>query len=134
MFITRKPIIVEQLKEGVTYTECGALCTFEGRVRDTHTRKRVITLIYEAYRQCAEIEFKNIECELRQKYPSIHIRAEHRIGELHVGEIAVAICIWAPHRKEAFLACEYMIDEIKKRVPIWKHEYYEDSTECWVEC
>lgn len=116
------------------YPECGGLCTFEGIVRNHHEGLSVDHLVYEAYAPMAVKELLLLQCEIEQEWPEVHVQVRHRIGKLLLGDVAVAIAVWAPHRREAFAACEAMIDRIKKRVPIWKHEFYTDGTDQWVMC
>ena len=72
--------------------------------------------------------------EIQREWVDCAVTVSHRIGTLQIGDVAVAIAVWAPHRREAFKACEAMIDRIKQRVPIWKHESYQDGTKQWVRC
>lgn len=116
------------------HPECGGLCTFEGIVRNHHGGRGVKYLEYEAYTSMAVKELQTLKSEIMQEWPMIHVEVRHRIGRLKIGDVAVAIAVWAPHRREAFAACEAMIDRIKNRVPIWKHEFYEDGTDQWVMC
>lgn len=110
----------------------GGIVTFEGRVRDHHLGRGVIRLEYVAYRELAEREGIRISEEVRAKYEAT-VLAIHAIGTLQPGELAIWIGAAAGHRGEAFAACRDMIDSIKARVPIWKHEFYSDGTEAWVD-
>lgn len=112
----------------------GALATFEGWVRDNNEGKSVSSLTYEAYETLANTEAEKILLEAREKFRFLHARAVHRTGRLAIGEIAVWVGVSSPHRKEAFAACQYIIDEIKHRLPIWKLEEYTDGTSEWVNC
>ena len=88
-------------------------------------------LEYEAYRPMAEAKLAQISAEAEVKWPGVRLAIHHRVGVLVVGEAAVVIAAAAPHRKEAFRACEFAIDRLKEEVPIWKKEFYEDGEE-WV--
>ena len=133
-FISHEKISVQDLIENKNYQECGGLCSFEGLVRNHHKGKQVTHLIYEAYVPMAEREIARLQDEIQQEWPQCHVAVKHRIGEMKIGEVAVAIAVWAPHRHEAFVACEAFIDRIKQSVPIWKHEFYTDGTNDWVAC
>lgn len=133
-FITKKVISSEQLKEAVAHPECGGICTFEGVVRNHHEGRRVIRLFYEAYELMAEKVLTQLKSEIENEWPGCHASVMHRHGELNIGDVAVAIVVWAPHRREAFAACEAMINRIKECVPIWKQEFYADGSVKWVRC
>jgi len=132
--ITKEKISTSDLIKENTYPECGGLCSFEGIVRNHHKGKDVTKIVYEAYEPMAEKELKSLQNEIEKEWPETHVHVKHRIGELPVSEVAVAISVWAPHRKEAFLACEAMINRIKKRVPIFKKEFYTNGKHEWVRC
>lgn len=132
--ITTEPISVQDLTKTQDFPHCGALCTFEGLVRNHHKGKSVQKLIYTAYQEMAEKEILRLIDVAKTKWPEIEASVQHRIGTLNIGEVAIAIAVWSPHRKESFLACEFLIDEIKRNVPIWKKEFYQDSSHEWVIC
>lgn len=127
--ITKEVISVENLKNKDAFPDCGALCTFEGVVRNHHNGKSVKKIDYQAYEPMAEKEIAQLKEEIQKEWTGCRVRIIHRIGELQIGDIAVAIVVWAPHRREAFRACEATIDRLKKRVPIWKKEFYQEETE-----
>lgn len=132
--ITTSAIDPRALEEAVRSDACGGIVTFLGVVRNrAHDGREVDGLEYEAHEEMARAEFTAIEAEAAVKWPGVRIGIVHRVGPLSVGEIAVAVCAAAPHRAEAFDACEFTIDELKKRAPIWKKERYADGTGEWVE-
>ena len=133
-FITKEPICVGNLKDQMTFPDCGAICTFEGTVRNHHRGRSVRKLGYQAYGPMAEKEMEKLKTEIQKEWPKSRVNIIHRIGELQIGDVAVAIVVWAPHRKEAFRACEAAIDRLKKRVPIWKKEFYDDGKAEWTQC
>jgi len=110
----------------------GGTVLFTGSVRDHNEDGTVSEIYYEAYKEMAEKNLTEIEIEARTKWNVKKFVAVHRVGNLKVGEVAVAVAASAEHRKEAFEACRYGIDEIKIRVPIWKKEVA-DSGIGWVE-
>lgn len=106
----------------------GAVVSFEGVVRGQNEGKTVTGILYECFQPMAEKELKKIAEEAGKKYSVDRIFLAHRYGHLKVGEISLALVVCSPHRKEAFAGAQYIIDELKKRVPIWKKEYYETKT------
>lgn len=111
----------------------GALVVFEGWVRDHHQGRPVEALRYEAYAPLAEREGARVLAEAVEKYRLRAAHCVHRVGHLEIGETAVWIGVSADHRDAAFLACRYVIDEIKARVPIWKQEFHPGAEPVWVD-
>lgn len=114
--------------------QAGGFATFEGWVRNHNEGQSVVALEYEAYESMAEQEGLQIIAEAMEKFDILEARCVHRVGQLAIGEMAVWVGVAAAHRKEAFRACEYIIDEVKHRVPIWKKEYYTNGDSGWVNC
>ncbi len=112
----------------------GALVTFEGWVRNHNDGRQVTMLEYEAYGELAKKEAERILQEAIQRFSILNARCVHRIGTLAVADMAVWVGVTSVHRDEAFQACRYIIDEVKKRVPIWKKEHYIDGSSSWVNC
>ena len=112
----------------------GAVVTFEGRVRNHHEGRQVVGLEYEAYEDLACREGLKIIEESTARFDALQARCVHRVGRLEIGHLAVCVVVLAAHREAAFRACEYIIDQIKLRVPIWKKEYYADGDSGWVNC
>jgi molybdopterin synthase catalytic subunit len=110
----------------------GSIVTFEGRVRNHHLGRGVLRLEYVAYRELAEREGSRIMEEVCANHGAQGL-AIHAIGSLEPGELAIWVGVAAAHRGEAFVACREAIDGIKARVPIWKHEFYTNSTDEWVD-
>lgn len=129
--ITADPIDVTQLMSRVRRSTSGALASFVGVVRDHHEGRSVHHLVYQAYPPMAEREMARIAAEARGRWPLDGVALVHRTGRLGVGEASVAVVVSAPHRKEAFEACSFIIEELKRTVPIWKKEFGE-SGETWV--
>jgi molybdopterin synthase catalytic subunit len=113
--------------------EDGAAVLFVGVVRDHADGKAVRGITYEAYEEMAEPVLREIACEAADRLGTDRIAVAHRLGELAVGEISVAIAASSPHRAESFDATRYVIEEIKKRLPVWKKEHYADGGTGWVE-
>lgn len=111
---------------------CGAQVLFEGIVRGENEGRRVERVEYECYKEMAEKEFRKIIEEVRSSWPVHVISIAHRIGKVPVGGTSLLIGIGSPHRREALQALEYSIEEIKKRVPIWKKEVYSTDDSRWL--
>ena len=130
----RTPIDAAALRAELADPGCGGYAAFEGWVRDHNEGQRVRRLEYEAYEQLAVREAERIVAEAAARFGVAHAACAHRLGDLAVGELAVWVGVSAPHRHEAFLACRYIIDEIKHRLPIWKKEHYASGDSGWVNC
>ena len=132
--ITRDAIDPQALAALVTTAECGACVTFAGIVRSMSDDLRPVTgLQYEAHDAMAVAEFERIAAEARERFGECRIAVQHRTGDLAIGEVAVVVAVASPHRKTAFDACEYVIDELKARAPIWKKEHYASGESSWRE-
>jgi molybdopterin synthase catalytic subunit len=112
--------------------EDGAALLFVGIVRDHADGRPVTGMRYDAYVEMAEPVLREIATEAARLLGTDRLAVEHRTGELEVGEVSVAIAVSSPHRAQAFEASRYVIEEIKKRLPVWKHENYADGTASWV--
>ncbi len=110
----------------------GAVVTFTGIVREESHGRMVRALVYEVYGAMAQRQVESLATEARSRWPISDVAIVHRTGTLSVGDVSVVIAVAAPHRAEAFDACEWLIDELKRSVPIWKKEVYTDG-ESWVE-
>ena len=110
----------------------GAIVTFSGIVRGTNQGKKVLFLEYEAYPEMATKMMERIGKEIQENWGLSSVRMQHRVGRLNVGETSVVIVVAAPHRDDAFAACQDAINRLKRLVPIWKKEVFEDG-EVWVE-
>ena len=126
------PIDVPKILERVSSSANGATVLFVGTVREVNDDRDVTGIEYTAYRSMAERELVSIVEEAAALAHSHDIAVEHRLGELSVGECSVAVAVAHPHRGRAFDAARYVIEELKRRVPIWKREQYVDGTREWV--
>ena len=131
-FLTIRPIELAALVSTVQSPERGGIAVFLGLVRNHHEGRAVVRLDYSAYGPMAEAECGRIVAEAGSRWDAA-IALEHRIGPLSVGDTAVAIVAASAHREAAFAACRFVIDEVKRRVPIWKREHYADGTRVWVD-
>ena len=132
--IENKVLDVESLRLSLENFSAGALVTFEGRVRNQNEGREVLALEYEAHVPLAEKEGGEILKEALAKFGILEIVCLHRVGKLALGDVAVWVGVIAKHRKAAFKACEFVIDEVKHRVPIWKKEHYSSGQAEWVNC
>jgi molybdopterin synthase catalytic subunit len=131
-FLSHQVLNPADLMAEVSAPERGGIVTFVGLVRDHHVGRRVCSLAYSAYEPMAEAVCAEILAEAESRWP-VRIALRHRIGALAIGEAAVAIAVAGGHRDEAFAACRYLIEELKRRVPIWKRETYADGSDEWVD-
>lgn len=122
------------LRQDLANPAAGALVSFEGWVRDWNNGREVRFLEYECYEKLALKEGTMICQEAIERFDILEVRCFHRIGRIAVGEMAVWAGATAAHRSAAFQACQYVIDEVKHRVPIWKKETYADGGSEWVNC
>src|SRR5437588_4671882 len=130
--LTTDPIDLGAVARRVVLPECGATVTLDGYAREWTSGRRTLYLIYEAYEPMALREMKRLGQQVHEKFNIAHIGIVHRTGRLEIGETSVVISVSAPHRHAAFEACEWAIGELKRTVPIWKKEVFEDG-EVWVE-
>ena len=130
--LTTDAIDVGAVARRVVLPECGATVTLDGYAREWTKGRRTLYLVYEAYDPMALSEMKKLGAQAHQKFGIAHIGIVHRTGRLEIGETSVVIAVSAPHRRAAFEACEWAIRELKRTVPIWKKEVFEDG-EVWVE-
>ena len=130
--LTTEPVDVGPVARRVVPPACGATVTLDGYVREWTKGRRTLYLIYEAYAPMALSELERLGRTAHERFDITHIGIVHRTGRLEIGETSVVISVSAPHRRAAFEACEWAIKELKRTVPIWKKEFYEDG-EVWVE-
>ena len=120
------------LRAGLQDDRAGAYASFEGCVRNVNDGRPVSALTYEAYAALAESEGEKILDEARARFAVIDAVCIHRVGQLALGDAAVWVGVSAGHRDAAFAACRWIIDEVKARVPIWKHERYAEGDAGWL--
>jgi molybdopterin synthase catalytic subunit len=120
--ITNKPISVDAALKSVSSKSAGCVILFIGTVRDKSEGMRVTGMKLESARDLAKSDLERISILASRRFDVLKVTVSHRIGELNVGNIIVAIAVSAAHRKDAFAACQYIIDELKKTTPIWKKE------------
>jgi molybdopterin synthase catalytic subunit len=130
--LSETPFDTATLRAELLDARVGGYASFEGWVRDHNDGRSVDGLRYEAYATLAESEGEAILAEALAKFDILDAHCVHRTGDLAIGELAVWVGVSAAHRDAAFAACRYVIDEVKSRVPIWKHERYADGDAGWL--
>jgi molybdopterin synthase catalytic subunit len=130
--LTPTTIDVGAVARRIVPAQCGATVTLDGYAREWTAGRKTSYLVYESYEPMALAEMKRLGCEAHKRFAIAHIGIVHRTGRLEIGETSVVIAVSAPHRRAAFEACEWAIRELKRTVPIWKIEIFEDG-EVWVE-
>lgn len=129
--VTDEPVSTVQMAEAVTDARCGAVVTFDGRVRDHDDGRDVAGLEYSAHPDAPAIAVR-VAHTIAERYPDALVAVTHRYGALAIGETALACAVAAPHRKLALAACDDLVDTIKRELPIWKHQRFADGTDEWV--
>jgi molybdopterin synthase catalytic subunit len=130
--LSDKPFDIATLRAELLDARVGAYASFEGWVRNHNAERNVEALRYEAYVAMAESEGERVIDDALAKFDILDARCVHRIGDLAIGELAVWVGVTAAHRDAAFAACRFIIDEVKSRVPIWKHERYAEGDAGWL--
>jgi molybdopterin synthase catalytic subunit len=130
-YLTREPIDPGLLIAEVGGPESGGVASFLGVVRNHQEGRAVLRLEYSAYEPMAEAEAGRIVAEAEARWP-VRVALRHRLGALAVGDIAVAVVAASAHRAPAFEACRHVMEEVKRRLPVWKKEFFEDGTVTWV--
>jgi len=125
--VVERPLELQEVVDAVAHVKAGGLATFTGAVRGETRGRRVLRLEYEAYVPMAEAKLAQIGSEAETRWPGVRVAVVHRIGLLVPGDAAVVIAAAAPHRAEAFRACEFVIERLKQDVPIFKKEFFEDG-------
>jgi molybdopterin synthase catalytic subunit len=130
--LTTNPLNVGEIARRIVLPECGATVTLDGYVRKFTKGKETLYLEYEAYEPMALKELGKLIASAHERFEIAAVGIVHRIGRMEIGETSVVISVSAPHRKPAFEACEWLITELKRSVPIWKKEFYVGG-EVWVQ-
>ena len=130
--LTLEPLDVGEIARRIVPKMCGATVTLDGYVRQFTGTRETLHLEYEGYEPMALKEMEKLIGQARKQFEIASVGIVHRLGKLEIGETSVVISVAAPHRRAAFEACEWLIKELKRTVPIWKKEVYADG-EVWVE-
>jgi len=130
--LTADTIDVGEVARRIVSAKCGATVTLDGYVRQFTKGRETRHLVYEAYEPMALSELEKLIEKAHEQFEIAHVGIVHRLGKLEIGETSVVISVGAPHRQAAFAACEWLIKELKRTVPIWKKEVYQGG-EIWIE-
>jgi molybdopterin synthase catalytic subunit len=131
--ITGSPLSVDEVRLAVSDPAAGGVGLFAGTVRADDHGRGVTALSYSAHPSAAA-ELRKVAEKVASDFPVCGLAAVHRVGDLVIGDLAVAVAVSCPHRAEAIEGCRALIDEIKKSVPIWKHQFFADGSDEWVGC
>ncbi|EKU49600.1 MULTISPECIES: molybdenum cofactor biosynthesis protein MoaE [Brevibacterium] len=129
--IVETPISTDELAPEVVTAASGASVTFSGIIRDHDSGRGVERLVYESH-PLADQQLAEAAAAVARAHPEVRISVVHRVGELRIGDVALAAVVASAHRREAFAACAELIDEVKDKVAIWKHQYFSDGDDEWV--
>ncbi len=130
--IVDTPIDLEALIRDASLPEAGAVVAFVGVTRQFTGERQTVELVYEAYNELATARLATLESAGRRRWPLVECNLVHRLGVVPVGEASVAVVVSSAHRRVAFEAAEWLIDALKRDVPIWKQEHFADGTREWV--
>lgn len=130
--LTDHPIDTTTILDRARHPKAGAVVLFLGTTRELTGGRKTVALDYEAYREMAERQLHDLEAEARRRWPLIECIVVHRLGRVPPAEASVAIAVSSPHRSEAFTAGQWLIDSLKRDVPIWKREQSADGSTEWV--
>jgi molybdopterin synthase catalytic subunit len=131
--VTTEPLDVEAHERAVAGPTAGAVVVFRGVVRDHDSGRGVTALEYEAHPSAGDV-LREIADKVAAEPEVYAVAVSHRTGRLSVGEVALAAAVSTAHRSAAFAACARLVDEVKQRLPIWKHQVFDDGTQEWVNC
>jgi len=131
--VTDAPIAAEEVRALASDDSAGAVVTFSGDVRDLDHGRVVARLEYEGHPTAAAVILQ-VAHEVAARHDVIAIAVSHRIGPLQIGDSALVAAVSAAHRGEAFRACADLVDEVKHRLPVWKHQVFSDGSDEWVNC
>ncbi|HEY6565342.1 MAG TPA: molybdenum cofactor biosynthesis protein MoaE [Pirellulaceae bacterium] len=133
ILITKESLDVTAMLAAVMRRDAGAVVLFLGTTREWTRGRQTTSLEYEAHESLARAELSRLELAARERWPSlVEVQVAHRLGNVPVGEVSVAVAVSAAHRQEAFESGQWLIDRLKETVPIWKRENWADGTEEWV--
>lgn len=131
--VTDAPVHIQELSKLVANPHNGAVVTFCGDVRDHDGGKEVASLLYEIHPSAPE-QIKLITESIIGRFEIEKVAVAHRYGDIAIGETAFAVAVSAAHRQAAFDACAAIVDEVKAKLPIWKHQKFTDGSDEWVNC
>lgn len=128
-----QPLLVAEHEAAVADPRAGAVVSFAGIVRDHDHGRGVVRLEYEGHPSALDV-LRAVAEEIAADPDVIAIAVSHRVGPLEVGDVALAAAVATAHRAAAFAACARLVDRVKEKLPIWKHQIFADGTDEWVNC
>ena len=131
--VTERPLDLDAMHRLVSDDRVGAIVSFSGNVRNHDHGKAVTSLHYEGH-PSAETILREVAQDIAARFEVVTLAVAHRVGPLEIGDAALVAAIGTAHRGEAFRACEALVDLTKERLPVWKHQVFEDGTDEWVNC
>lgn len=131
IYITRNILETNKYKQELTKDSCGSILVFEGVTREYTEGQKVTKLEYECYEPMAKLMLEEIEKEIFEKWEIHDIIIAHRIGIVDIGETSLVVAVSSTHRQASFESIQYIVDRLKKDVPIWKKEFFENSAS-WI--
>ena len=129
--VVETPISTAELEPEVLTDTCGAVVSFSGVIRDHDEGRGVARLHYESHPLAGD-QISEVAADIAARHPAVRLSVVHRVGDLSIGDVALAAVVASAHRKDSFLACSELIDEVKARVAILKHQHFSDGTDEWV--
>jgi molybdopterin synthase catalytic subunit len=130
--MTEHPISLAEHEELVGHQSAGAIVGFVGMIRDHDGVRRVVRLEYSAHPSADQVIAEVVADVAEQSSGVRAVAASHRVGALRIGDAALVVAVAADHRQAAFATCAHLVDTIKARLPVWKHQFFVDGTEEWV--
>ena len=129
--VTDRALVAAEHEAAVAAASAGAVVTFAGVVRD-HDQGRAVSRLEYTGHPGAEGVLAAVAADVAARFPGIRIAVSHRVGPMQIGDLALVASVSMPHRGEAFSACAHLVDEVKARLPIWKHQHFADGADEWV--
>jgi molybdopterin synthase catalytic subunit len=131
--VTERPLDLAAHEAAVADPAAGAVVSFQGVVRDHDHGRSVLRLAYEGHPSAAEV-LRAVASDVAADPAVYAVAVSHRLGPLEVGDVALVAAVSTAHRAAAFAACARLVDEVKARLPVWKHQIFADGDEEWVNC
>jgi molybdopterin synthase catalytic subunit len=131
--VTERPLDLDAMHRLVSDDRVGAIVSFSGNVRNHDHGKAVTSLHYEGHPSAADV-LREVAEDIAARFEVLTLAVAHRVGPLAIGDAALIAAVGTAHRGEAFRACEALVDLTKERLPVWKHQVFEDGTDEWVNC
>lgn len=129
--VSDEPASVDACARAVSRDSAGAVVTFAGVVRDHDENRAVTRLSYTSHPDASRV-IGQVAADIAAQHPDVVLAVAHRVGDLAIGDIALACAVSSPHRAAAFTACAALVDEVKERLPVWKEQFFADGTSEWV--